>query len=332
MELPAVGHTYTQERLGVAAVGIYAAQSKQIWRETPTGDVGIDGQMEFVNSAGQATGKIVAVQAKAGPSYFKHPTENGWKYYLGEKHRNYWEAFPLSVILVLHHTETRKSYWVDARQALRTSLPGRPAQPFIEVPKANELDNTPVITLFENAGVLNQPFIDDIDDVIKALIGARSEEYAFPLSYFDMFVQGLTNICRSIYFGMDLVTFAVENNLEAADREVGIGLGHHEYEFIFGFVKFLQAQGLAHIDYADCLIDWMDREMVPHFVAPLTARGRQLVQAIHKEEERLVTAGKLTSEDRLHVAQEGFFEMKPISYFRRLPLIHRFQAAVTAKD
>ncbi|WP_221928138.1 DUF4365 domain-containing protein [Pseudomonas syringae] len=71
MDLPKAGTTYTQERLGIAAVQYYAARRNQIWRETGTGDVGIDGNIEFVNAEGFATGRIVAVQVKSGPSYSK---------------------------------------------------------------------------------------------------------------------------------------------------------------------------------------------------------------------------------------------------------------------
>lgn len=35
--------------------------------ETSTGDVGIDGNLEFVNPDGFATGKAIAVQVKSGP-------------------------------------------------------------------------------------------------------------------------------------------------------------------------------------------------------------------------------------------------------------------------
>ncbi len=49
MELPKVGLSYTQERLGIAAVQAYAAAARQVWREMGTGDVGIDGQLEYVS-------------------------------------------------------------------------------------------------------------------------------------------------------------------------------------------------------------------------------------------------------------------------------------------
>lgn len=324
MELPKPGSNYAQERLGIAAVQSYAAQRKQIWRETGTGDVGIDGHLEFVNADGFATGRLVAVQVKSGPSYFASPSSGGWKFYPEGKHRSYWESFPLPVVLVLHDPDSDKSYWTDARQALRTPAKDRA---FIEVPAANLLRESDIFALFENAGVQDQPFIPEVAEVLRRLLMTTSRNASFPLSYFDLFVHGLTNICRSIYYGMDAVTNAVEYNLHAQGSEFGMGLGHEEHEFAFGFVKFLVAQGLAQIDYADCLIDWVDRQMHPHFVAPLTTRGRALVALIHEEEARMIAEGKLPDAGLLRVAQEGFFEMVLLSYFRRFPQIRAFQDA-----
>jgi len=50
-----------------------------------------------------------------------------------------------------------------------------------------------------------------------------------------------------------------------------------------------------------------------------------LVALIHAEEGRLVAAGKLRDQGGLHVAQQGFFEMKFQSYFARFPRIRKFQ-------
>ncbi len=322
MKLPKAGATYTQERLGIAAVQIYAARSKQIWRETDTGDVGIDGQLEFVNAEGFATGRMVAVQVKSGPSFFKHEADTGWKFYPEDKHRYYWESFPLPVILILHNPDNEESYWVDVRQALR--MP-KEQQAFVELPSENRLEATEPTTLFENAGALDIAFIPEIADVFRVLLEIRSAERSFPLSYFDLFVHGLTNICRTIYYGTDVIMNAVEYNLSVLDSDIGMGMGATEQQFTFDFVKFLLAQNLAQIDYSDCLIDWVDREMQPHFVAPLTSRGRELVAFIHEEERRLVEDGQMENEGALHVAQEAFFEMVPMSYFSRFPRIKAFQ-------
>lgn len=75
--LPKAATTYMQERRGINAVAVAAARMGQIWRETATADVGIDGQLEFVDENGFAkngfaTGKTVAVQVKPGPSFFKN--------------------------------------------------------------------------------------------------------------------------------------------------------------------------------------------------------------------------------------------------------------------
>lgn len=322
MELPKAGHTYAEERRGIAAVQRYAADRAQIWRETNTGDVGIDGHLEFVTSEGFATGRLVAAQVKSGSTYFAHPTGTGWKFYPAEKHRRYWELFPLPVLIILHDSASGKSYWTDARQALRA--PGG-QKGFIEVPSGNLLEATDPAGLFQTAGVLDQPFIADLPSILETLIATTSNEGSFPLTYFDLFVHGLTNIARTIYYGTDLILNAVEFNLHANNSPTGIGMGEPEQNFAFGFVQFLLAQNLAHIDYADCLIDWVDREMQPHFVAPLTSRGRSLVSLIQAEEQRLVAAGKLPDENGLHVAQEGFFEMMFLSYFARFPRIRRFQ-------
>ncbi|WP_234894474.1 DUF4365 domain-containing protein [Agrobacterium vitis] len=192
MDLPKAGNTYMQERRGIAAVQGYAAKTAQIWRETGTGDVGIDGQLEFVTREGFATGRTIAVQVKAGPSFFQHRTGNGWKFYPEDKHRTYWEQFPLPVLLILHNTDTGQSYWIDVRQALR--IPVREERAFIEVPEANILETTDPPALFENAGVLNQPFIPAIEDVVAELITTVSKEGTFPLSYFDLFVHGLGSV------------------------------------------------------------------------------------------------------------------------------------------
>lgn len=146
--------------------------------------------------------------------------------------RNYWEQFPLPVLLILHDPENDKTFWIDARQALRT--PAREERAYIEVPEANLLEKTSPAVLFENAGVLDQPFIPSIDDLLKRLVETRSTEGAFPLSYFDLFAHGLTNICRSVYYGTDLVMNAVEFNLHAQGSEFGMGMGAREQEFSWG--------------------------------------------------------------------------------------------------
>jgi hypothetical protein len=325
MPLPKPGTNYAQERVGIAAVQTYAARAQQIWRETGTGDVGIDGNLEFVSADGFATGRLVAVQVKSGPSFFANPTTHGWKFYPEEKHRLYWESFPVPVLLVLHDPATGLSYWSDVCQALRA--PSREEKAYLEVPSYNVLERTLATQLFETAGAQEQPFIEDMEVVLQKLLNTRSRDAGFPLSHFDLFAHGLTNICRNLYYGMDLVTNVVEYNLTMEASEFSMGMGADEHRFLFDFVKFLLAQGLAQIDYSDCLIDWVERQMQPHFVAPLTSRGRKLVELIEARERAFVAAGTMPDGAGIHVGQEGFFHMVEYTYFRKMPLVRAFQAA-----
>ena len=77
MSFPKYNQTNSQERLGVNAVAEAMAKVGQIWRETPMADVGIDGQIEYVSPEGFATGRMIAVQIKSGPSFFKENEGKG---------------------------------------------------------------------------------------------------------------------------------------------------------------------------------------------------------------------------------------------------------------
>jgi len=286
-------------------------------------DVGIDGQIEYVNSEGNATGRMIAVQIKSGPSYLKGDAEN-WVFYPEEKHRFYWERFPLPVLIILHDPDSGKSYWLDIRHELRTASSEDKAVP---IPKSNILQDTPPDILFEGFAVLNQPFME-LGDVLTHLVRTSCPNGSFPVSYFDLFCNGLTNICRSLYFGMDVAMTVAETKLATSNCPVGVGLGPREHEFLFGYVQFLVHQHIADIDYSDCLIDWYDRKMQPSFMAPLTSRGRLLVDTIQQLQAQLQQSGQLPDFGILRAAQEDFVQMVfAPSHYKRISIIEKVATA-----
>jgi len=321
--LPNASDTYVTERLGITAVAAAIAKMGQIWRETPTADVGIDGQVEYVDPLGQATGRLISVQVKSGRSYLADEVDGAFRFYPKPEHRQYWEQHPLPVILVLHDPEADVSYWADVRQQLRADAP----EAALWVRRTQVLQQTTPHGLFETLGMDGSAFVEDLDEVVARMVGCHSGNGSFPVTHFDLFAHGLTNIARSIYFGMDVALIVAEANLAAAESEFGVGVGDSEHNFLFAFVKFLIAQNLARVDFAECLHDWIDRQVQPHFVAPLTPRGRDLVRRIHEVEARMVAGGRLPDAGHVHVAQEAFFQMVPYSFSSRLPRIQAFQAA-----
>jgi len=300
MNFPEYQTTNATERLGVNAVAEAIARLGLIWRETPMADVGIDGQIEYVDKEGFATGRIVAVQIKSGKSFLKD-RDTSWIFYPDQKHRFYWERFPLPVLIILHDPDTNHSYWQDIRQALRTSSENENG---ILVPKTNILQNTDANTLFEGFAVLDQSLMP-IEEVLNHLLNTKCRNGSFPVSFFNLFCSGLTNICRSLYFGMDIAMTVAEENLRLIESHFGVGVGKQEQEFLISYIKFLVHQHIADIDFSDCMVDWYDRQMQPTFMAPLTSRGRALVSQIHKLESKYEADGVIPDTGMLHAAQES---------------------------
>lgn len=301
MDLPKYKKSNTTERLGVLAVAETIARLGLIWRENPMADVGIDGQVEYVDNDGYATGRMIAVQIKSGESYLKEK-EGAWVFYPENKHKFYWERFPLPVIVILHDPISDQSYWRDVRQALRASPDNG-----ILISKKSILQKTDSNELFASFAAANQGFMS-IEEILNYLLTTASKNESFPVSYFSLFCSGLTNICRSLYFSMDVAITIAEENLSRVDSPVGVGLGESEHEFLFNYIKFLVHQHIADIDFSDCMIDWYDRKMQPRVMAPLTSRGKELVSAIHKFESTLKEEGILPDTGLLHAAQESFIQ------------------------
>lgn len=150
---------------------------------------------------------MIVVQIKSGKSFLKEKNAS-WVFYQEQKHRFYWERFPLPVIIILHDPETNQSYWQDIRQALRVSPENEKG---ILVPKESVLQNTDVNTLFEGFAVLDQSFMP-IEEILNYLIITKSGNRSFLVSYFSFFCSGLTNICKYLYFGMDIAMTAAEES------------------------------------------------------------------------------------------------------------------------
>lgn len=81
-----------------------------IFREQPTSDYGIDAQIEIVEEK-EVTGRLVALQIKAGESYFKEAVEGGYVYRGDKEHLGYWVDHSLPVLVVLHNPKTDATHW-----------------------------------------------------------------------------------------------------------------------------------------------------------------------------------------------------------------------------
>ncbi|WP_020084942.1 DUF4365 domain-containing protein [Hyphomicrobium zavarzinii] len=128
--------TDSTSRTGVHAVGlIFSKKLGWIFREQHESDFGIDAQVE-VKEGGRATGRLIALQIKSGPSHLRKRGENF--VYRGEKrHLEYWLNHPLPVFLIFHDPEPDITLWqkIDVSFCEVTEKGWS-----IEVPKGNVLD------------------------------------------------------------------------------------------------------------------------------------------------------------------------------------------------
>jgi len=257
-----------------------------IFRETLNADVGIDGQIEYV-ADGKAPGRLAAAQIKSGTSYLRDKG-NHWAFYPEQKHRFYWECFPLPVYLFLHDPQSGLTYYTDVRYYL--NIPERDREnSYIPVPKANRLDIVSGEELITSLGPVSSSLLE-YPELLKVMAREHSGNASFPLTYLELFCNGLTNLCRHIYFSMSLAGDLAEIYLGLNQSEFGLGVGPYEHEFLHRYTRFIISQNLAKIDYSDYLIDWYERKLQPQYIAPLTSRGRGLVEYIRQVEEDIFEA------------------------------------------
>ncbi|WP_280215383.1 DUF4365 domain-containing protein [Nocardia cyriacigeorgica] len=128
-----------------------AVVSKLDWlfRDQPTDDYGIDAHIEIVDN-NRVTGQLVALQIKAGDSFFEEEAEGGWWFRPTQEHLDYWISHSLPVVVVLVDTNgTERCFWqVVSRKTVEKGPRGGLR---LLVPEAQELDESAAEPLREIA-------------------------------------------------------------------------------------------------------------------------------------------------------------------------------------
>ncbi len=109
--MPNATDEVAMSRIGIALVDGLCARARQVWRETPHSDVGLDGQIEFKEGE-RATGVFLGVQVKTGPSYI---SADGNTFVLNgdQSHFAYWASCNVPVIGVVVDPVSEIALWVD---------------------------------------------------------------------------------------------------------------------------------------------------------------------------------------------------------------------------
>jgi hypothetical protein len=131
-ESSAVPRDYPEQR---------AIEDKLGWlfRAQPTEDYGIDAHAEVVDGE-EVIGKLLALQIKAGTSWFSEPGPAGWWFRPDAGHVQYWKDHSLPVVVVLYHPETGRCHWQRISQD--NLIPTPTGGWKLLVPEAHVLDDS----------------------------------------------------------------------------------------------------------------------------------------------------------------------------------------------
>jgi hypothetical protein len=253
-----------QEDRGLLQVHATCVEMHAIWRPTPCHDLGVDGQIEFLEYEQSviSTGKIVGVQVKSGPSYFLNRTDEGVKYYPTAKHRAYWAQVNIPMILVLHNPETFTTIYIDIKNQLELPEP-------ILVPHKNNFDRLARYAILE--------LCDRQDDPARVL--AKLARICLSVQP-NSIITGIEFLLCCLpqnhdYFELRMSRF--DTLVEIVNKADWICYGREFYEYIERCSLVCIGAKIADPFAESFEEQWFDHRLVPEIRVPLTPFGRRVV-------------------------------------------------------
>ena len=99
--------TQALEQILIGHMMAIAGEANQIFRPVTMFDHGIDGEVEFKDNDGKASGKRIYIQLKSGNSYLRTRKGDGSEVFdvKDDRHLEYWINQPADVYLVIRQTD-----------------------------------------------------------------------------------------------------------------------------------------------------------------------------------------------------------------------------------
>jgi WD40 repeat protein/uncharacterized protein YbaR (Trm112 family) len=113
------------EQILIGHMMAITGEANQIFRPVTMFDYGIDGELEFKDNDGKASGKKIYIQLKSGSSYLRSRKSDGNEIYdvKNKRHLKYWENQPVDVYLVIRQQDERTGVssirWMNVTRYLK---------------------------------------------------------------------------------------------------------------------------------------------------------------------------------------------------------------------
>jgi GTPase SAR1 family protein len=117
--------TQALEQILIGHMMAVCGEANQIFRPVTMFDCGIDGELEFKDNDGKASGKKIYVQLKNGNSYLRTRKRDGRQIFDMKKkhHLDYWVNQPVDVFLIIRQTDARSGgetiRWMNVTRYLK---------------------------------------------------------------------------------------------------------------------------------------------------------------------------------------------------------------------
>jgi WD40 repeat protein len=117
--------TQALEQILIGHMMAVCGEANQIFRPVTMFDHGIDGEVEFKDNDGHASGKKIYVQLKSGNSYLRTRQRDGHEIFdvKNERHLDYWINQPVDVYLVIRQKDERSGEetirWMNVTRYLK---------------------------------------------------------------------------------------------------------------------------------------------------------------------------------------------------------------------
>lgn len=106
------------EQILIGHMMTICGNANQIFRPATMADYGIDGEIEFRDNQGQASGRKIYVQLKCGGSHLRHRQRDETEVFDAERrHLEYWTSQPVDVYLVIRDSE-KAIRWMNVTRYL----------------------------------------------------------------------------------------------------------------------------------------------------------------------------------------------------------------------
>jgi hypothetical protein len=122
MEATATRQLDTQalEQILIGHMMAITGEANQIFRPVTMFDYGIDGEVEFKDNDGRASGRKIYVQLKSGNSYLRTRRRDGREVFdvKNDRHLEYWINQPVDVYLVIRQSD-ETIRWMNVTRYLK---------------------------------------------------------------------------------------------------------------------------------------------------------------------------------------------------------------------